>query len=244
MLYIITAFAGVVVGTSIGYIIFRYVIKGIYKGMIEAAEKESEVLKEKKLLEVKAKYLNKKNELEKEAQQRNQKISQNEQRIRQREQQLNQRQEDINRNKKELEQQKQELESRNLQLENQRNLLAVKEDELNRMEEQELQKLEQEERPDALCVAFDLPAPTFRHLQYEGYKAQRKGMPEELAVQMPILKELLDAMGVYRMELEGYEAPTFRMDESITDFYAFTKDSFRMENYQYHPFDFKIPMAI
>ena len=59
MLYIITAFAGVVVGTSIGYIIFRYVIKGIYKGMIEAAEKESEVLKEKKLLEVKAKYLNK-----------------------------------------------------------------------------------------------------------------------------------------------------------------------------------------
>ncbi len=143
MLYIITAFAGVVVGTSIGYIIFRYVIKGIYKGMIEAAEKESEVLKEKKLLEVKAKYLNKKNELEKEAQQRNQKISQNEQRIRQREQQLNQRQEDINRNKKELEQQKQELESRNLQLENQRNLLAVKEDELNRMEEQELQKLEQ-----------------------------------------------------------------------------------------------------
>ena len=46
MLYITTAFAGVVVGTSLGYIIFRYVIKGIYKGMIETAEKESEVLKE------------------------------------------------------------------------------------------------------------------------------------------------------------------------------------------------------
>jgi len=69
-----------------------------------------------------------------------------------------------------------------------------------------LQRLLDEEKPDALAVAFDLKAPTFRHLQYEGYKAQRKGMPEELAVQMPILKELLDAMGVFRMELEGYEA--------------------------------------
>ena len=69
-----------------------------------------------------------------------------------------------------------------------------------------LQRLLDEEKPEALAVAFDLRAPTFRHRQYAGYKAQRKGMPEELAVQMPILKELLDAMGVYRMELEGYEA--------------------------------------
>ena len=69
-----------------------------------------------------------------------------------------------------------------------------------------LQRLLDEEKPEALAVAFDLRAPTFRHLQYEGYKAQRKGMPEELAVQMPILKEVLDAMGVFRMELEGYEA--------------------------------------
>ena len=46
------------------------------------------------------------------------------------------------------------------------------------------------------------------------------------------------------LELEGYEAPTFVMDQSITNFYDFTKNSFRMENYQYHPFDFKIPMAI
>ena len=46
------------------------------------------------------------------------------------------------------------------------------------------------------------------------------------------------------LELEGYPAPTFKMDESITDFYAFTKNSFQMENYQYHPFDFEIPMAI
>ena len=46
------------------------------------------------------------------------------------------------------------------------------------------------------------------------------------------------------LELDGYEAPKFSMDESITDFYAFTKDSFSMENYQFHPFDFEIPMAI
>ena len=46
------------------------------------------------------------------------------------------------------------------------------------------------------------------------------------------------------LELDGYEAPTFHVDESVTDFYAFTKDSFTMENYQYHPFDFEIPMAI
>ena len=46
------------------------------------------------------------------------------------------------------------------------------------------------------------------------------------------------------LELEGYPVPTFKMDESITDFYAFTKDSFSLENYRYHPFDFEIPMAI
>ncbi len=69
-----------------------------------------------------------------------------------------------------------------------------------------LQRLLDEEKPEALAVAFDLKAPTFRHLKYDGYKAQRKGMPEELAVQMPVLKDVLDAMGVFRMELEGYEA--------------------------------------
>lgn len=67
-------------------------------------------------------------------------------------------------------------------------------------------KLLDEEKPDALAVCFDLRAPTFRHLAYEGYKAQRKGMPEELAVQMPLLKEVLDAMQVSRFELEGWEA--------------------------------------
>ena len=69
-----------------------------------------------------------------------------------------------------------------------------------------LNKLLDTERPDSVCVTFDLKAPTFRHLRYDGYKAQRKGMPEELAVQMPILKEVLDAMGIMRLELEGFEA--------------------------------------
>jgi DNA polymerase-1 len=69
-----------------------------------------------------------------------------------------------------------------------------------------LQRLLDEQKPEAVCVCFDLKAPTFRHKQYDGYKAQRKGMPEELAVQMPILKETLDAMGIRRYELEGYEA--------------------------------------
>mgnify|MGYP001850632930 FL=1 len=69
-----------------------------------------------------------------------------------------------------------------------------------------LLKLLEEEQPEGLAVAFDLKAPTFRHLAYEGYKAQRKGMPEELAVQMPVLKRLLDAMNIRRYELEGWEA--------------------------------------
>ena len=69
-----------------------------------------------------------------------------------------------------------------------------------------LQRLLDEEAPEALCVTFDRREPTFRHLEYEGYKAQRKGMPEELAQQMPVLKEVLDAMDVPRYELAGYEA--------------------------------------
>ncbi|MGM9538416.1 MAG: DNA polymerase I [Candidatus Onthomonas sp.] len=69
-----------------------------------------------------------------------------------------------------------------------------------------LHKLVEEEQPEALCVTFDLKAPTFRHKAYEGYKATRHGMPEELAVQMPVLKEVLTAMNIPRYELEGWEA--------------------------------------
>jgi len=69
-----------------------------------------------------------------------------------------------------------------------------------------LQKLLEEENPEALCVTFDRKAPTFRHLAYEGYKAQRKGMPDELAVQMPILKDVLHAMNIPTYEMDGWEA--------------------------------------
>lgn len=63
-----------------------------------------------------------------------------------------------------------------------------------------------EYKPDYLCVAFDLKAPTFRHKMYEAYKAQRKGMPDDLAEQMPHLKEVLSAMNILQLSLEGYEA--------------------------------------
>lgn len=63
-----------------------------------------------------------------------------------------------------------------------------------------------EEKPDYLCVAFDLKAPTFRHREYALYKAQRKAMPDDLAAQLPHLKELLDAMNIKMLSQEGYEA--------------------------------------
>ncbi len=69
-----------------------------------------------------------------------------------------------------------------------------------------LTKLLDEEQPDSLCVTFDRKAPTFRHQIYDQYKANRHGMPEELAQQMPILKEVLDAMRIPRYELDGWEA--------------------------------------
>ncbi len=63
-----------------------------------------------------------------------------------------------------------------------------------------------EYKPDYLCVAFDLKVPTFRHKMYDQYKAQRKGMPDDLAEQMPHLKEILSAMNILQLSLEGYEA--------------------------------------
>lgn len=67
-------------------------------------------------------------------------------------------------------------------------------------------KLINEQKPDYLCAAFDLKAPTFRHKMYDGYKAQRKPMPDDLAKQMPVAKDILKAMGVVLLEKEGYEA--------------------------------------
>lgn len=69
-----------------------------------------------------------------------------------------------------------------------------------------LKKISDETQPDAVAIAFDRKEPTFRHLEYDGYKAQRKGMPEELAQQMPVLKELLSALGYPLVEQPGFEA--------------------------------------
>ena len=69
-----------------------------------------------------------------------------------------------------------------------------------------LNKLLDEVSPEALCVTFDRAAPTFRHLAYESYKANRKGMPDELASQMPLLKDVLGAMNIPMYELDGWEA--------------------------------------
>ena len=69
-----------------------------------------------------------------------------------------------------------------------------------------LMKLRDEVKPDGVAIAFDLKAPTFRHRMYDGYKANRHGMPPELAEQLPVLKELLVALGYKIISLEGYEA--------------------------------------
>ena len=69
-----------------------------------------------------------------------------------------------------------------------------------------LLKLEDACQPDCVAVAFDVHAPTFRHKMYEEYKAGRKGMPDELRAQMPVLKEILHALGIKTLEQEGWEA--------------------------------------
>ena len=133
---IIAALVALVIGGAAGYFIFRYVIKGKYNEMIEAANKEAEVVKKKKLLEVKEKFLNKKAELEKEVQQRNSRIQQNENKLKQREISLNQRQEDLGRRKMEIDQYQQRVD-------NEKKLLSVKQQELDKMQKQEQAKLEE-----------------------------------------------------------------------------------------------------
>ncbi len=133
---LIAVVAGLVVGGFIGYAVFRYVVKGKYNEMIAAADKEAEVIKEKKLLEVREKFLNKKSELEKEVQQRNQRIQQSENKLKQREISLNQRQEELGRRKQEVEQNQQRID-------NEKKLLAIKQEELEKMQSQERAKLEE-----------------------------------------------------------------------------------------------------
>ncbi len=125
-----------VVGFIIGYAVFRYIIDSQYKDAMAKAEKDTEVLKEKKLLEVKEKFLNKKSELEKEVQQRNHKFQQNENRLKQKEITLNQRLDEMNRRKQEVEQQQQRID-------NDKKLLMVKEQELEKQKELERAKLEE-----------------------------------------------------------------------------------------------------
>ena len=77
-----------------------------------------------------------------------------------------------------------------------------------------------EEKPEYVAVAFDVKAPTFRHKAYDGYKATRKGMPGELAMQMPIIKQILRAMRIECVELPGYEA-----DDIIGTYSRLAKES-------------------
>ena len=69
-----------------------------------------------------------------------------------------------------------------------------------------LERMEREEQPDAVCVAFDLHGPTFRHQKYDGYKATRHPMPEELAQQIPVMKQVLQAMNIPIYQCQGWEA--------------------------------------
>lgn len=128
--------AGLFVGGAIGFGFFRYVLKNKYNKALEEAAKEADVIKEKKLLEVKEKFLNKKAELEKEVQQRNQKILQAENKLKQRELSLNQKQDDLGKRKT-------ELENTQNRLNNQAQLLNKREEELDRMQMQEREKLEE-----------------------------------------------------------------------------------------------------
>lgn len=136
ILNIIIGFGALIIGGLCGYLIFRYIIKGKYNEMIANAEKAAEVLKEKKLLEVKEKFINKKSELEREVQQRYQKIQQSENKVKQREISLNQRQEEQGKRR-------QELEQIQTHIENEKKLLALKEQELSDMQKREREKLEQ-----------------------------------------------------------------------------------------------------
>ena len=133
---IIAVAVALFVGGIAGYAVFRYVINGKYNQLIESAKRDADVIKEKKLLEVKEKFLNKKSELEKEVQQRNQKIQQGENRLKQREISLNQRQEELGRRKEEIEQEQ-------VRIENEKKLLALKQQDLEKMVEQERAKLEE-----------------------------------------------------------------------------------------------------
>ena len=136
ILTIIIAAATLILGGVGGYLFFKYVLKCKYNEMMATVEKEAEVIKEKKLLEVKEKFLNKKSELEKEVQVRNQHIQQSENRLKQRELSLNQRQEELGRRKNDLDNQQ-------TRIDNEKKMLAMKHEELEKMQLKEREKLEE-----------------------------------------------------------------------------------------------------
>ena len=136
MEYVIIAVVALVLGGAVGYMLFRYILTGKYKEMMATAEKDANVIKEKKLLEVKEKFLNKKSELEKEVQQRNQKIQQSENRLKQKELNLKQRQEEMARRQQDVDNQQQHID-------NEKKLMQVKQAELDKMQEKERAKLEE-----------------------------------------------------------------------------------------------------
>lgn len=133
---VLIAIAGVIITGIIILVLFRYITEHKYKQILNDAEKEANVIKEKKLLEVKEKFLNKKAELEKEVQQRNQRILQTENKLKQREIGLNQRQEELSRRKN-------DLDSIQTRLQNQQQALDHRKDELDKMQLQERAKLEE-----------------------------------------------------------------------------------------------------
>ena len=133
---IIAVVAAIIIGVTGGYFLFRYVINGRFKESVAEAEKQAEIIKEKKLLEVKEKFLNKKAELEKEVQQRNQKIAQIENKLKQRETSLGARHDELSRRKQDLDQRQQRLDQ-------QKQLLVKKEEELARLQSKEREKLEE-----------------------------------------------------------------------------------------------------
>ena len=132
---IIFIIASLLAGTGIGFAIFRFVIKGKYNKMIAKAETDAEVIKKKKLLEVKEEFLNKKSQLEKEVQQRNQHLLQAENKLKQREMNLVQRQEAITRRKNEMDKQQSNLDA-------QQSVILKKQEELDKMQQKEREKLE------------------------------------------------------------------------------------------------------
>ncbi len=135
MLYIITGFVGLLVGAVIAYILSNSRLNKKVQSRLEEAENQAEAIKRDKLLEVKEKFLNKKAELEKEVQIRDQKLQQNENRLRQKEMQLNQRQGDLQRKHQEADAVRENLEA-------QMSVIEGKKEELEKLQMQEREKLE------------------------------------------------------------------------------------------------------